>query len=133
LNNVTFTGLESGGEYVFYVYPYSNIGAETDYKTDATVPENSITIETVRIENEMLSFKVRAYPNPASDVLYIEVIDQNHWSMEMYDVYGKIINSEQRISSRSHEMDVSKLKRGLYILRVESDSDSSIQTIIIQK
>lgn len=132
LNNATFTGLESGVEYVFYVYPYSNIGVDINYKTDTSVPEKSITIETVGIENEMLSFKVRAYPNPASDVLFIEINNQVHWSLEMYDVYGKMIKCVQSISTKSHELNVSELEQGLYMLRIESDSGSSTLTIVIQ-
>jgi endonuclease I len=39
----TFTGLSSNTTYFFKIYPYSNSGADINYKTDGTVPQASTT------------------------------------------------------------------------------------------
>jgi hypothetical protein len=42
----TFSNLEEGATYYFKIFPYTNSGAQINYKTDGTPPAASATIET---------------------------------------------------------------------------------------
>ncbi|HGY55315.1 MAG TPA: T9SS type A sorting domain-containing protein [Caldithrix abyssi] len=42
-NTYAFTGLEQNTSYTFRIYPYTNSGADINYKTDGTIPEVSAT------------------------------------------------------------------------------------------
>ena len=47
VNGVIFTGLEPNTTYHFAIFPYTNSGANIDYKTDGTYPTVTITTEEV--------------------------------------------------------------------------------------
>jgi len=58
---------------------------------------------------------VNIYPNPVSDVLYLDSND--HWSKaEIFDIAGRIMRS---ISLDSSSMDVSGLESGTYFIRLK--------------
>ncbi|MEM7108462.1 MAG: PKD domain-containing protein, partial [Bacteroidota bacterium] len=46
ISSLTFTGLIPGTEYAFSIYPFTNSGADIDYKTDGTVPAQVATTLT---------------------------------------------------------------------------------------
>jgi hypothetical protein len=46
---VTFSGLEGGTTYNFAIFPYTNSGANIDYKTDGNYPIVTVTTENIEI------------------------------------------------------------------------------------
>ena len=48
----TFPGLEGGATYEFTIYPYTNVGANIDYKTDGTPPTASAVVSEINVINE---------------------------------------------------------------------------------
>lgn len=48
----TFPGLEGGATYEFTIYPYTNVGANIDYKTDGTPPTTSAMVSEINVINE---------------------------------------------------------------------------------
>lgn len=79
---------------------------------------------TVGIEEDgSQADKVRIYPNPASDLLTIELpYDQTGLTeLEVFDLMGRsVLRSEIQSSIRS-ELDVSALSPGQYLLRISND------------
>ena len=54
VESITFSGLQGGTAYHFAIFPYTNSGANIDYKTDGTYPTVTITtdnIETLLFED----------------------------------------------------------------------------------
>lgn len=45
VQGVSFDGAVAGKTYNFWVYPYNNLGADSKYKTDGTVPTQSVTMQ----------------------------------------------------------------------------------------
>ena len=67
----------------------------------------------------MTDLKFKAYPNPTSEKLYLEFFNINqHKNLEVsfYDVLGKKAYSSNL--NPSGYIDVSNLKKGLYLLKV---------------
>jgi PKD repeat protein len=65
--------------------------------------------------------EARTYPNPATDYLTIELpeaLTQTRFSL--YSVNGVLITEQEVIAGSQKVIDVSKLPRGIYILRLES-------------
>lgn len=61
LEEATFPGLEPGDIYYFVIYPYTNSGNNTDYKTDGTAPTaNATTTLTPEPTNYPTSFDANA-------------------------------------------------------------------------
>jgi hypothetical protein len=68
----TFAGLEPGEIYYFVIYPYTNTGNNTDYKTDGTAPTaNAETTLTPEPSNYPTSFDA----NPSSSTITLSWTD----------------------------------------------------------
>ncbi len=49
--SIGFNGFDAGVSYYFTIYPYTNSGADIDYKTDGTAPTTDITMPDISILN----------------------------------------------------------------------------------
>jgi len=79
-------------------------------------------------ENKLLSFEM--YPNPVSDVLNIQlptVTDKAE--VGVYDYTGRLV-STKTISSNDSTLDVQNISKGIYIIRVTTNSKIGVQRFI---
>lgn len=60
------------------------------------------------------------YPNPANNDVYIAAKNGKMESIEIFDMNGRLVHS-QNANRELHRLDVSRLERGLYIVRVYTD------------
>ncbi len=73
---------------------------------------------------------VRIYPNPAKNILNIELpAEIKNFSIEMTDMTGKSVLK----SENAKEINVSGLENGAYLCLIKSDQESSTRIIIIKK
>lgn len=70
--------------------------------------------------------KVLVYPNPVVDVLHID--DKNLKSVVLYNMEGKKL-----LETKSNEMTVSQLPKGVYVLRIVTSDNSIVSKKIIKK
>jgi len=70
--------------------------------------------------------KVLVYPNPVVDVLHID--DKNLKSVVLYNMEGKKL-----LETKSNEMNVSKLPKGVYVLRIVTSDNNIVSKKIIKK
>jgi hypothetical protein len=62
--------------------------------------------------------EIRFYPNPAADFLFIDNIDGESLSAEVYDLQGRKLLSFEILSGDKPQINISDLEKGLYVLRV---------------
>jgi hypothetical protein len=62
--------------------------------------------------------EIRFYPNPAADFLFIDNIDGESLSSEVYDLQGRKLLSFEILSGDKPQINISDLEKGLYVLRV---------------
>ncbi|MDX2002219.1 MAG: PKD domain-containing protein [Chitinophagales bacterium] len=72
---------------------------------------------TVGVEDAEELTGVRVYPNPANDVLVIELEQSKEADLVLYDMVGRAM-LKQTIRRGSNTIDVSALAEGLYIYRI---------------
>ena len=86
-----------------------------------TVYGNEMTFTTtVGIENHLAS-SVKLYPNPASEYVDIRIDgDVTVTMMEVYDVYGKLINTVDVVENPTR-LNVNGLANGMYFVRVTTE------------
>jgi hypothetical protein len=70
--------------------------------------------------------KINIYPNPVSEILYIESGNHEIAKMSLYDINGKLL---QTVDTPIQELDVRSLSNGLYFLVLENTSGE----IVIRK
>ena len=75
---------------------------------------------------------VSIYPNPASEILNI-VVSENA-TIELVDLSGKqVIMQTNIIANQKHELNVSTIANGVYMIKVYSNTATTTQKIVINK
>ncbi len=109
-----FQGETLPGEEGSSIVPSGN-GVYTVFVTD----ENGCTgeaSEVVLTTDELLSTRLKVYPNPVGDVLRIEGL--SGW-YAIYDLTGRMVDESYAVNKRQ-EVDCSRLAVGTYLLRSEN-------------
>ena len=79
-------------------------------------------------ENKLLSFEM--YPNPASDVLTVQLpTGTEKAEVSVFDYTGRLVSSKT-ISSNNSTLDVQNISKGIYIIRVATNSKIGVQRFI---
>ena len=79
-------------------------------------------------ENKLLSFEM--YPNPASDVLTVQLpTGTEKAEVSVFDYTGRLVSSKT-ISSNDSTLDIQNISKGIYIIRVATNSKIGVQRFI---
>ena len=113
-NSYTITGLTGLTTYEIQVQANCGDGNLSDW-TAAITPQTT----NVGIEN-YLSNSVILFPNPAKEVINIQCAMYNVQSVEVIDVYGKVINT-LNVTENPTRINVSGLANGMYFVRVTTE------------
>ncbi len=87
---------------------------------------NCVTIANVGIKEHMIS-TISVHPNPTHDVVIV-TMDASSAIVEVVDVQGKLIQTTQIKSG--DQVDLSTYERGVYTLRIKTESGTSIERIV---
>ena len=78
--------------------------------------------KTAGVDENNLS-SLRLYPNPASNKFTVDIENNLLASYEVLDMKGSVIFSENEINNKQHEVDVTSLTNGIYLLRVTTTNN----------
>jgi hypothetical protein len=103
-----------------------------------TNPEFQIFSYEMRIANNLLNVTdfntnglVKIYPNPAKDILNIEIDNyEDIMDLTIYSTTGKILLSKKTFNDQKLSIDVSNISEGLYFVRISSLTRSDTIKII---
>ncbi|PKQ60168.1 hypothetical protein BZG02_20500 [Labilibaculum filiforme] len=88
---------------------------------DIVVATSAITINIATGINEVLKSSIQVYPNPVITDLNIKFEKNEDRMIYIYDVKGQIQVQQESFSS-SEQLNISNLKNGMYILKIQSKS-----------
>jgi hypothetical protein len=121
-------------------YDFTNLIPETVYEVQvqANCGNNnlsewseilSVTTLTDGIEDHLFN-SIALYPNPANEYVDVRVDGEvNVKSMEVFDVYGKLINTVNVIDNPTR-INVSGLANGMYFVRVTTEQGVATKTFV---
>ena len=94
--------------------------------------DDSSTNPIVSVEPVSLSNGIRLYPNPASDVLYLQMPETGNYRLQLIDVSGRPV-AEQEFASQ-HQLNLAGVKSGSYlVLLTDLDKGQLYRaTVIVQ-
>ncbi|MDP1725334.1 MAG: T9SS type A sorting domain-containing protein [Bacteroidota bacterium] len=101
------------------------------YLNTVPVTEGSTNI-IAAIDPEDFNYISKAYPNPTSGIITIELQQKNKSEYQLSDFNGAII-LEGTFNEISNKMDLSKQQPGMYTLTILNVSDQQKETIKIMK
>ena len=121
----TLSNLEGGAVYVLRVQAVCDNGTLSDWSNTLTAVAQIVGIANY-LENS-----VALFPNPANDYIMVQSSRFNVQSVEMIDVYGKVINTVNVVDNPTR-INISGLANGMYFVRVTTDEGTVTKTFIKQ-
>jgi hypothetical protein len=123
-NNYTITGLTGSTTYEIQVQAVCANGQTSDWSASLVVTTKNVGIDS------WLDGSVTLYPNPAKEYVDIRVDgDLNVTAMEVYDVYGKLVNTVNVVDNPTR-INVSGLANGMYFVRVTTEKGAVTKTFV---
>lgn len=86
--------------------------------------------------DDFLKGKINVYPNPVQEILNIDLSDEllsNQLSYALYDLLGKQIANGSLGVSQNHQINVSNLATGVYLLKITDQATQASQQFKIIK
>lgn len=116
----TFTEtLTKEGTYTYIVIAKKN-SSESNPAT-IVVDVTEVSIDEMNINN------ISIYPNPATDVIYVNINES--FETIIYNYQGQMV---KKISSSDGKIDISDIKNGIYFVEIKTDNDVIINKIVIE-
>ncbi|MCX7908732.1 MAG: T9SS type A sorting domain-containing protein [Ignavibacteria bacterium] len=117
---------------VLWDFPFFGEGKEILLESQSKC-NVTVTSKITKVNN--LSKKVNLYPNPGTEIIYLEPKENSEFlELEIFDLYGKILlHNFFKIENNSIlEINISALVQGVYYIRV-SDRQGNIEHFLFQK
>ncbi len=119
--NQTFTATSNGN----YAVIITEAGC-TD--TSACYNVNNVSI----ISNEF-GKHITMYPNPANELVTVELGDDiQDINIQMYDVSGQLVYTQNNISDHKTMIDISQFERGIYLVEFSYGDDRKVIRLTVQ-
>lgn len=77
--------------------------------------------------------KIKSYPNPVCDVLTFNLNDKKAIGYSIFDISGNQIEHSKITPMNEHNIDVSSLDNGHYILTIELQSGKIVKVTFVKK
>lgn len=111
----------------------ATFGSTPDIESEyPTWIENCETFtDTKNIDNSLI---VNAYPNPANDILYVE-LSESHSDINViiYDKTGRKLREEKRQNNSSLVIDLQDINMGHYIVQITTEEITSVMQLVVVK
>ena len=99
---------------------YSIRVSSTDAGGEVTEKAFTISVEIVAGFEDTPKLVRNVYPNPATEILNVEMASEAlPFKLDMYDMSGNMLRTRDSIFSRSIQINVSQMKKGVYLLTIQ--------------
>lgn len=118
----------SGASDRMYSFYFQNFAYNNPY--NALLASNRVRI---RRETESSALAIPSvYPNPVAGTLFVKLEDTQakNTSIRLFDVKGNLVTSNMNKSVNGQQLDVSRLKPGVYVLQIVAGEEKSVQRIV---
>ena len=93
---------------------------------------NITFVEDCSLVDENPTKNIKIYPNPASDVIHIEGLENGNHQIYIYDMLGKVVCSAQT-SDSNMEINITHLPDGMYIVKIDGTDNSTYGIKVCKK
>lgn len=118
--NITWTAPTTPGTVIFSCAGNAVNGNANPGDDEWNVTQASVSVGWPAAVNDLDPVKIKAYPNPVSDLLTIENYNGQAKAITIYDLDGKVVGHQAVQKTEKCEISCSSLSRGYYILKLET-------------
>ncbi|MBQ5856773.1 MAG: T9SS type A sorting domain-containing protein [Bacteroidales bacterium] len=105
-------------------YTYSVIAKKYDAMAEAV----SVTVEVTILDvNEINVDKTNIYPNPATDVIYVNVNES--FNAVIYNYQGQVVKN---VNADNGQIDISDLTNGMYFLEIRTGNKVTVNKVLVR-
>ncbi len=79
----------------------------------------------------ILDIEIDIYPNPSSEILYINMLDNTATTLQLIDVQGQIVYQETNNKNLIKSISLSQFTSGIYFVKVIQNQKSLTQKVLI--
>ena len=90
--------------------------------------ETDINCTTTSVADEGNNIDIKIFPNPVSDILFIESELSDEASYELYDSKGSLVQVQQKLLN--NKINLSTLHSGIYLIKIIDKDLQSLQKVI---
>ncbi len=120
--NEVFSGINLAN-----VILYVPVGTQSAYLA-APVWQNFGTV-TLGTQDFLINNNFQTYPNPATNVVNIDLLEIDDSDLEVFDFNGKKLLS-QKLSNLSNTINIENFSSGVYLFKVSSNKGSATRKVI---
>ncbi len=83
-------------------------------------------------ENSDENMEFQVIPNPATDLINIllPIVDGTQ-TLKIFDITGKLVYNNEYSNTSNIEVNVSELKKGIYFLKIENETNTYNKKVVI--
>jgi hypothetical protein len=132
ITSAVFTG-HNGSIYKFYCLAMDSVGLTEGQKTSPEAITTITVIDAIKEINKPVH-NVQLYPNPAADIITLNIINANNEDIE-FDIYtamGVLVKSGM-FKENQRQINVRDLSDGVYMVTIKSKDLTENQRLIIQR
>ncbi len=130
-SSVTITSGDSvliGGKYrttagAYYDTVFTSLGCDSIVRIDLQV--------TVGIKERTQTLST--YPNPSTGKLHISTTGRGISSIEVYDLFGRLLQTEKATNSNSTQIDISELPDGWYLIQADGVEGRQVAKVLLMR
>jgi hypothetical protein len=111
-------------------YAIGTLDGDDTYPARNISPKVPITIGPVNVKKYMKE-QVSIYPNPATDLLSVDVGELEAGNLSLYNMVGQL-QLKKAIDSRVNTLDVSIFPAGTYFIKVSTDEGSISKKVLLR-
>lgn len=120
--SITYTNVEPDDTTLQYGFSVTGVNANpADEPTLGNVVVGPLVLST----GDFLTANIAAYPNPARESWTISNNNQSSFTLNLYDVNGKLISVFENIFTQNFIIDASNLKVGVYFANIVTEGNSN--------
>jgi hypothetical protein len=109
--------------------PFANVSSPEDCLFGC----NEKTTGTNWMQAESHKNEIKAFPNPVSDILNVEISDVSAFFYSLYNMYGKVVIREYKeVSDNRIIIDLKPLPDGIYFLEIRDEGRNITRKIVKQ-
>jgi alpha-tubulin suppressor-like RCC1 family protein len=109
------------------------LGNGTNTNSNVPLQVKGLCNVTTAIQENSIENSILVYPNPTSGIVTIST-NQTVASIDVFDVTGKLVHSQNNIKQHNSSIDLSQLSNGIYFINVQTENGGvSKSKVVVSK